>query len=387
VRPLRKAFTLIELLVVIAIIAILIGLLLPAVQKVREAAARTISVDNLHQIALAFQSYHDANGELPHNGTWNESAWIWGPLQIGWNVPITNANRWNNYTYTPPTRDVSPGCTWAVKILPYIEQGNLLDNWNYFTPINTYMDPARPGNGLTANNIPAGTAQWQYGGKDNPSATPYPIYNVYAYGQVTDYAANSMLIGSGINTATVSGAPNYDNPNWTSAPASNWHSYHRRMESITDGSSNTIMVGTKAMATQVYNNRGCSKLTLSNGTTVGCNDDPITNPGPALQGTLRAWGPDDVWYIAALPGASGAVPFGGNNYYLTGGWAGWYPGYFTIVKDAPFLDSQWRFGSSYSGGAPVAFCDGSVHILSYSTSNAVVLALCTPAGGEAVSPP
>ncbi len=191
----RFGFTLIELLVVIAIIAVLLGLLLPAVQKAREAAARTQCTNNLKQIGLALHNYHDARGVLPDNG-------------------------YNAIGVIPAS--VDRAC-WAYRILPFIEQDNLYRNWNWTTPVKTYLDPARGSNGVASDG--PGVADW------GDQIAPNTTWKYKAIGAVTDFAANSRVV-----------PPKWENTVY-------------RLSTIGDGTSNTIFVGEKSLSTNQYNPR------------------------------------------------------------------------------------------------------------------------------------
>ncbi len=153
----RHGFTLIELLVVIAIIAILIGLLLPAVQKVREAAARTQCSNNLHQLVLATHNCNDTNGALP---------------------PVNSPDGWTSLTQAAPAYNRGP-YTCFTFLLPFIEQQNIYHaltpgnsppggycGGQYYQVVKTFLCPADP----TVSN---GFSQTTYGGANGFAASCY----------------------------------------------------------------------------------------------------------------------------------------------------------------------------------------------------------------------
>jgi prepilin-type N-terminal cleavage/methylation domain-containing protein len=198
-RP-RHAFTLIELLVVIAIIAVLIGLLLPAIQKVREAAARLQSMNNLKQIGLAFHNYHDSHNELPFNG--------------GNNWSQADVRRWADPA--DPVNGPNRG-SWAFHLLPYVEQQALYDSragtgnnaWSNIPhlPVKVYLDPRRGRIGFSTTGSFTG---------------PY-----------SDYALNTWI--------------NRPNDGAEYVPNN-----HKTLMSITDGTSNTLLVGLRSVFPRDY---------------------------------------------------------------------------------------------------------------------------------------
>jgi prepilin-type N-terminal cleavage/methylation domain-containing protein/prepilin-type processing-associated H-X9-DG protein len=213
----RGGFTLIELLVVIAIIAVLVGLLLPAVQKVREAANRMRCQNNLKQIGLGLHNYHDANGSFPSNGGYLTGDPVTPYVITTSGTGGTNA-RWGLADPNKSGRD-QPGC-WAFAILPYVEQENLFkaapDNGTQGAPIKIYICPTR--RPAQAWDIPhpdpfLGPDRHDDGASRNPWSS-------------TDYGANQRVIE---NRPTL------------------W-----RISAITDGTSNTVLVAEKSMDLRGY---------------------------------------------------------------------------------------------------------------------------------------
>ncbi|MGL6075371.1 MAG: DUF1559 domain-containing protein [Fimbriiglobus sp.] len=214
----RRGFTLIELLVVIAIIAILIGLLLPAVQKVREAAARAQSQNNMKQIGLAMHACGDTYGTLPIVWT----SW--------WSNPALDGSQPASQRYTGPYMSTGEEREIFRYIMPFMEQDNLdrsiatIGGW-YSSPnkipVKTFIAPADASISNTENGMITWQVHW------NPGVNQrFPV---------TSYAVNIEVFGS--TSANI--LDRYRILNYTSP---------MKVSTIPDGSSNTIFVAEKRIS-------------------------------------------------------------------------------------------------------------------------------------------
>ncbi|HVK08028.1 MAG TPA: DUF1559 domain-containing protein [Gemmataceae bacterium] len=293
-RPRRGAFTLIELLVVIAIIAILIGLLLPAVQKIREAASRMKSANNLKQLTLGAHNYEGTNGKFPGNAE---------TLPNGLRV----------------------SCHWL--LLPYVEQDNLskvsgVSNTAYLanagTVLSVFISPLD--NSLPERVVTINGVKWAAG----------------------NYAANHSIFGY----------PGHAT-NWTGFVNNDWDNKGRRIDTITDGSSNTLMFGERY-----------AKCSSGGSLWAYRNIDPAPT-GPAFPG----WG-----RMAFFP-----TNWNSNNKSL--------PYTSAPPQNRPLVAncSPYNLQAFTAAGCQIGMCDGSVRSVKTSISSVVWFAVVWPDDGQAIS--
>jgi len=211
-RVRRSAFTLIELLVVIAIIAVLIGLLLPAVQKVREAAARAKCQNNLKQIGIALHTYHDSNNKFPPGCTAD--------------APLTGTGSW--------------GSSWKVFILDGIEQGNIKAGWQ-FSGTSGYQNT---NNISRVNNLTIPV----YRCPSSPLPEMSPYSNTSGYLEM--FSSYTGISGASNDSAASSGGSGICSGGGILFPNS-----QVRMTDISDGTSNTLLVGEQSDHLRDTNNQ------------------------------------------------------------------------------------------------------------------------------------
>ena len=345
-RQTHRGFTLIELLVVIAIIAVLIGLLLPAVQKVREAAARASCSNNLKQLALACHNYAGATGELPYGRKYdNWDAYTWTQLTL---PHFEQAGVYANY-YTlgdRPWQQSYPGSNGPIGDEPRLREARHAALKTYLCPSdigpNTNEIGTAPYGGIRGNYRGCAGSGDMYGSPTDTTAGPWGrgVFGVTPF-QTVD-PAGRIFNTSGPRT---SGLP---------------------LAGIPDGTSNTVMLAeglspeTSAgwggpIGMTIYGNMGGALFTTSLAPNSSSPDRPI-GPCPRDQGIASYTAP--------------CVSLGGNAWW---------------TRSAVGAHAAAR--SKHTGGVDAALADGSVRFVADGIDLAVWRAMGTVAGGEPLTLP
>jgi prepilin-type N-terminal cleavage/methylation domain-containing protein/prepilin-type processing-associated H-X9-DG protein len=310
-RRSRGAFTLIELLVVMAIIATLMGLLLPAVQKVREAAYRTECANNLRQLALACHSYNQAVNYLPTGG-----------YMITGNAALDARKVINNVVASGKLQRWG----WAYQILPFIEQENLYNTVaapTGYTTADEFIQKNTPKQFIcSSRRVPPSQGQW--------SQADF----VGNAGLITTAQSNAVPFNGVFQFGTVTATT--DVPPVTV-----------RVTDLKNGSASTVLLSEKSVASDTFNNQ--------NGPTVTPNLD-----GPMCWGFSQA-------NVRAVYSALNTTT---NIYYSAS--AAPYPDrrtgtYMPNVNGVP--DGGWAIGASHPVTMNVAMADGSVVRVVYAHPN------------------
>jgi prepilin-type N-terminal cleavage/methylation domain-containing protein/prepilin-type processing-associated H-X9-DG protein len=333
-----SAFTLIELLVVIAIIAILIGLLLPAVQKVRETAARMKCANNLKQIGLALHSYHDSNLYFP-------SGYVDGNI---------NQN-------STPDNDVGPGWGWAAYLLPYLEQDNLFKQINFNQTVGMGLNSQVSQQPLAVFQCPS-----------DPNQQAVPIYDITLSNPIATVAHGNYVgcngwiecfSGAGGNPQPGSGADGLSGTFGQAGVGLFYRNSRNKIANVSDGLSNTIVVGERSG-----------------------NHSPSTWTGAVPGGQCPAWMATQPFTSPNTPPAMAPTGANGSAYDNADFGEALVLAHCNATHlpsaDLPFWDPDTFYSMHTPRGANFLFGDGSIHFLTTGINPMTYQYLATISGGE-----
>jgi prepilin-type N-terminal cleavage/methylation domain-containing protein len=349
----RNGFTLIELLVVIAIIAVLIALLLPAVQAAREAARRASCINNLKQIGLAMHNFENSRLVLPP--TWAIStALLKPPYQNNPPVDLTNLALVGPDFYEPPCPiQIGEVCnnmidvqTWVTICLPYFEQGNIYNAYNISQPFSAPVNTTMVGTQLSFMVCPSAPNAFR-----SASYTDQLSQAFYGAGWAVTLAAGDYAVDDGVDSGWMD-KNNVPHPAGVDTRGLLHGNVAPRFASVTDGTSNTIMVSEDAGRPNYYLN------------------------GRQI--------PDG----SIVPGIGESGPTVYTNEGSGWGWADFNSEFYTD-GDGSKQHTNWSSNNEvyafHPGGANHVFADGSVHFIKAATAPSVFVSLISPAGGEVLS--